>query len=258
MKKKSRVQSVSRACNILELLSFKNEGLTTLEVSQYLDLNRSTAHHLISTLLDHNFVETKTDNKYYIGSFFYEVINQNPRGLLLNFINSILVDIVSNTEETTYFSLFDGGVVPVDSVLGLGALRVVQANPLPGEPQHLHARAAGKIYLSTLSNDELNNYLNNSPLQKLAKKSIVSKPKFLNELERIRNQGYAEDNEEFLDGVICYSHPVKLENEIIGCVSSSLPTARMEKYPEVILAVQESITKFEKLIDKKIYSNLLS
>jgi IclR family KDG regulon transcriptional repressor len=168
--KKTRVQSVSRACMILQLLGVKKNGLSTTEISDHMNLNRSTTHHLISTLQDHNFVKLNADNKYCLSSALHELVNQAPKNTLINIAHGILVDVVNATDETTYFSIFQDGVISLDIILGTGALRVVQAFPLPGEPQNLHARASGKLYLSTLGTKELEKYIEENSLKSLANK----------------------------------------------------------------------------------------
>lgn len=253
---KTRVQSVSRACLILQLLGVKSQ-LSTLEISRYLELNRSTTHHLISTLQDHGFVQLNKDNKYSLGPSIFELINQTPENVLKNIAHGLLEKVVERTGETTYFSIFNKGVVILDIVSGEGALRVVHPFPEPGEPLNLHARASGKLYLSTLTLDELDEYLLRNPLEKLAKNTIIEKEMLISELEKIRNQGFAEDDEEFCDGVICYAHPIRFEGKIIGCVSTSLPTVRKHKYSNVIKNVEQVSNKLEEIIDQPKYIRLL-
>jgi DNA-binding IclR family transcriptional regulator len=75
---------------------------------------------------------------------------------------------------------------------------------------------------------------------------------------QIRKQGFSEDYEEFSDGIICYAYPILLKDKIIGCISSSLPSARRNKYSKVRQILQNAAKKFENLIDENLYISILN
>lgn len=72
---------------------------------------------------------------------------------LRNIVHGMLLDLVNMTGETCYLAVFNDGVTLIDTVLGLRALRVVQVFLQNDKSDHLHARASGKLFLSTLSQE---------------------------------------------------------------------------------------------------------
>jgi DNA-binding IclR family transcriptional regulator len=72
----------------------------------------------------------------------------------------------------------------------------------------LHCTASGKLYLSSLNNDQLTLLLQALDTSAVTKNTISDFDALSIELSRIRNRGYAEDNEEFIDGMVAISVPV--------------------------------------------------
>lgn len=257
MSEKTQIQSVSRACLILQLLSVNKEGLTNIEVSQYLNLNRSTTHHLMSTLQSHEFISMNLNGKYQIGSAIGDMAQGISDTTLRNIVHGMLLDLVNVTGETCYLAVFNQGVTLIDTVLGLGALRVVQVFLNDDKSAYLHTRTSGKLYLSTLSKEDLHTYISENPLIALTDKTIVSEQVLYNELELVRQNGYASDREEFMTGIDCYGFPIIVEGKLIGCVTTSFPTAQKDKHDVIKTALEQIVQRFNHLFRENAYDLLL-
>ncbi|MBP1993848.1 IclR family transcriptional regulator [Paenibacillus eucommiae] len=258
MSQKTQVQSVSRACLILQLLSVNKNGLTTIEVSRYLNLNRSTTHHLMSTLQSHEFISMNLNGKYQLGPAIGEMAQGTSDATLRNIVHGMLLDLVNVTGETCYLAVFNQGVTLIDTVLGIGALRVVQVFLHQDEPAYLHARASGKLFLSTLSPEELQAYIRENPLVALTDKTISSEQALHSELELVRKNGYASDLEEFMIGIDCYGFPIIVEGKLIGCVTTSFPSALKDKHAMIMKALEQIIQRFNHLFQENSYAVLLN
>ena len=67
-------------------------------------------------------------------------------------------------------------------------------------------------------------------LEQLTPQTITSVPEMLVELERVRRQGYAVDNEEFAIGLRCVARPLRdLDDKVIAALSVSMPTPRYSR-----------------------------
>ena len=97
-----------------------------------------------------------------------------------------------------------------------------------GSQVPFHCTASGKLYLSTLTDTRLETVLGNTKLEKLTKRTITSKSALLKEISRIREEGYSQDNEEFVEGMVALAVPIR---EAHGRMASTLafhaPTLRM-------------------------------
>jgi len=252
---KTQIQSVARACSILQLLSLHKGGLTTTEISSALGLNRSTTHHILSTLQEHSMVSLGLDARYTLGSAIVEMAGNAPSVVWRNIVHGFLLEAATKTGETTYLLLFNNGVIFVDIVLGQGSLRVVQSFPT-GDDLLLHARSSGKLYLSTLGDEELEKYLRKYPLRKLTPKTFTDKSSFKAHLAQIRKQGFAVDDEEYEEGIMCLSLPIKVEGVISGALSVSFPKVRESKFENMMQILREAAQKISKITTRSIFSDL--
>lgn len=248
---KTYVQSVSRACLMLQLLGVQRDGLSSVEVGRQLGLNRSTAHHILATLQIHGMVVQDADGRFRIGPVLAEMAYGNTDIVMRNLAHGILLDVVEKTGETTYLSLFGpSGVNTIDTVLGVGSLKVVQADQGSGQPAYLHSRASGKLYLSTLSDQALQDYVLANPLTPRTKHTLVELESLRHELARIRTQGFARDAQEFEIGILCYSHPLRVDGAMVGCLSISFPSARDEKRTMYEQTVKNAVQSLQTLLER--------
>jgi DNA-binding IclR family transcriptional regulator len=65
-------------------------------------------------------------------------------------------------------------------------------------------------------------------LPMVTENTITEKSELLEELEEIRERGYATDIEERTEGLCCVAAPVLLHNEVLGAISVSAPISRFE------------------------------
>src|SRR5262249_21720663 len=86
----------------------------------------------------------------------------------------------------------------------------------PGFTAFAHARAAGKLLLAHLPRAELRRYLDTHPLRPLTPRTLVGRKEFDRELASIRANGFAVDDEEFMDGVSSVAAPVRANAELFA------------------------------------------
>ena len=88
----------------------------------------------------------------------------------------------------------------------------------------LHADGAGKV-LAAYADDALRERLLAEGLERLTPATHVDRKSFLAEMARIRKQGFAIDNEEYIKGVICFGAPVfNYAGQVTGAICSSVLT----------------------------------
>ena len=93
-----------------------------------------------------------------------------------------------------------------------------------------HIGGLGKSLLAFLPEDELNKIINGRELKKFTRNTITDPDKLKEVLKRVRESGYAIDNEEFEIGLTCVGVPIKdFSNKVVAAISISGPTLRMNK-----------------------------
>ncbi len=80
----------------------------------------------------------------------------------------------------------------------------------------------GKVLLANLTEREREAYLATGPFPALTAKTITEPAALRRELEQVRASGYARDNEEIAEGLVCFAAPLRIgEGEVVAAISVS-------------------------------------
>src|SRR5699024_8298944 len=104
-----------------------------------------------------------------------------------------------------------------------------------------HCISLGKAILAYLPQERIEEIIEQSELVQYTSQTITTREELLNELEQIRDQGYAFDNEEKIAGLKCVAAPViDPDGRVLGALSISGPSSRMtgerfaDELPEMV------------------------
>jgi DNA-binding IclR family transcriptional regulator len=104
----------------------------------------------------------------------------------------------------------------------------VNLDTYEGMEVYLHTTALGKSILAEMDKSRRDDIINEHGLEKITNNTITDREELEDELKTIREQGYAVDNEERIDGIRCIAASVATENGVVGAVSISAPRRRMK------------------------------
>lgn len=239
-KRDGGVQSVDRALTLLEILGSEEEGLRLTDLSMKSGLSPSTAHRLLTTLEKRRFVQfDAADNHWHVGRAAFSVgasfvKRRNFVAPSLHYLK-YLRDL---TRETANLGVIeDGSVITLAQAESREIMRAIA--PVGGRAP-VTSSAMGKAIMATWTAKELETFINRHPLMRLTSASIMSFEALKAELEEVRQNGYAIDNEEYMPGLRCvgaavYNH----QGEAFFAISVSGLTSRvsMEKVAEMGLSV---------------------
>lgn len=220
---------------IITFLSESEQETGISEISRGTGINKNMVFRILNTLENEGWVYCN-GQKYSLTLLLFGLASKPISRLSLNTVATpILYDLLNKTGESTYL-----GVLKNDKVLYLqhldGIKNVRVAGRVGGE-YDLYCSAPGKVLLAHADNDFIEEYTSRS-LEKRTENSITEKSALLEELERIRQNGYATDREEFGNGIICVAAPIFDYNgkvvSVIGC-SAFTTNNKCEKYIERLL-----------------------
>lgn len=118
----------------------------------------------------------------------------------------------------------------------------LQINLAEGSSAPIAASASGKLYLSTLDENIRENVIQHMGLTEYTPQTITHERLFLEELRRIQDQGFGEDNEEFIDGMVAISVPIRSNGVDFGYLFCHAPSFRtsLEKLKTYIPDMQSA------------------
>jgi IclR family transcriptional regulator, KDG regulon repressor len=214
-----KINSVERCLIIIDLLSRKPKGLRLSEISSELGLNPSTAHHLLNTLLPHDYVTQDPDTKKYaLGFRFVEIGSRILDGLDVRKISEPHLQALHKTcNETVHLAVLrHRKIIYIDKIDSHGKLSLAT---YVGYATDAYAAAGGKILLSDLPDEKIREMYAPDALMMYGKNTITDFSKLFSELQNIRDNGYAVDDEEYYEGVRCIAAPVRAGGKAIAAVS---------------------------------------
>jgi DNA-binding IclR family transcriptional regulator len=216
------VQVVDRIFDILECLNDSETGMTLTELSAALTLAPSTMHRLVNVMIQRGYVELSPESRRYsVGLKILEIRGQSLRRLrLTELARPYLRKLVEITGERAHLAvMWEGEVVYLESIEETPSFGVF----IPmGKRSPIHSTALGKAILAFHSESDVRKLLSSRGMRRFTKRTIVRVEDFLGELERVRELGFAVDNEEGREGVRCLAAPVfDHRGEAIAAVSLS-------------------------------------
>jgi DNA-binding IclR family transcriptional regulator len=225
-KKYYQIASLEKGVKILELLA-EQKALTVTEVASALTINRAGSHRFLATLRDLGYVEKNEENRYQLTFRIFEMgMKVADRSDIRQEAHNYMREISVIFRETVNLGFWDGkDILHLDKIDSLEILRIDA--PL-GSKTPAYCTALGKAILAHLSPKELSAYLSRTRLVPHGPNTIVSKKKFREELKKIRQQGYALDDEELAEGLRCIAAPIfDYTGQSRYALSISSPTMRL-------------------------------
>lgn len=238
-----KLGTLDKTFQIIDLLAKHSRGLRLSEMSAALGLPSSSIHHILSMLRSGDYVDQEPDNKRYRLGFKFLIISST----ILDHLDirrtaySHLRQLHQQVNETVNLTILRNGQVTfIDKIQKVGGLSLDTYIGFSTAP---HAAASGKVLLSELGRSEIEAFYRTKSLKAYGKNTITSMAQLMEELENVRKQGYAIDNEEYYEGVRCVAAPVRASSKIVAAVSvtGSIFTMTMERInKEIIRQVKDT------------------
>ncbi|WP_026699607.1 IclR family transcriptional regulator [Salibacterium aidingense] len=203
------IQSVERALQILDLFDEHETELKITDISERMHLHKSTVHSLLKTLEKYQYIEQGEESgKYSLGMKLFERGNYVIRSRDIRAVaQDFLYDLSKNTDQTVHLVIQDGQEgVYIDKVESTSATILYSRI---GRRIPLHCSGVGKALIAFQPDEEIASVLKDYDFIQHTAHTITGKDAFWKEIEKVREQGYAEDLEENEPGVRCAAIPIR-------------------------------------------------
>jgi DNA-binding IclR family transcriptional regulator len=225
---KSSIQVIERMMSLLDILAGNPDPLCLKDIAALSGLHPSTVHRILGDMVHKHFVEHLESGSYRLGLRLLELGNivksrLDIRETAVDFLRGLH----KRTGETINLAVRqDDEIVYIDrSFSECSGMQVVRA---VGGRAPLHLTSTGKIFLSVDDRDAVRSYAERTGLAKRNRNSITDPAVLENELQLIRSNGYARDEEELELGVRCMAAGILDDSgKLIAGLSISAPAERL-------------------------------
>ena len=220
------LSSVSKALTLLDAFTAESPELTLSELARRAGVHKSSAYRLLSTLEAHGFVERGPAGRGYRLGWKPAELAGRLRSELRELAAPVMEELAAKSGEIVHLSVLDGAeIVYLDK---RGRSQPLTVSTTIGGRSPAHASAMGKALLSGLSDQDAERLLGSRRLQRFTPTTITDRRRLTRELEEIRRQGYAQDDEETFPGIRCVAAPLQDgEGRVLAAISVTAPTQRM-------------------------------
>lgn len=204
-KNKEFSNSIDKTLSVIDCI-FEEES-TFIDIQKKLNLPKATLHRILQSLEKYELIEKiPPTDCYRLGlKFIYYSEAVKTRLSIPSIAQPFLQSLSSALGETTGLSvLYQNHCMSLVSFRGEESALTSNLLPFPT----LNCSAAGKLFLSTWTDEELRQYFADSDLKKLTYNTITTYEEFKEEQVRILEEGLAYDDEENEYGLFCISVPL--------------------------------------------------
>jgi DNA-binding IclR family transcriptional regulator len=226
---KNSVQVIERMMKLLEVLASNAQPVGLKNLAQASGLHPSTTHRILGALVSDRVIERVDPGRYRLGIRLLELGNLvKARISVREHALPYMRELHAQTGEAVNLSVRrDDEIVYIERTSsGRSLMRVVN---IVGARAPLHITAVGKLFLLADGTEGLRGYAQRTHLPQFTRNTLTSVGALEKELERIRRNGYASDNEEAELGVRCIGAGVHDDTGLlVAGLSVSAPAERMK------------------------------
>ncbi len=234
----SETPAAIRVLEFLELVVQEPGELSLSDVARKMGLSKSTVHRLADFLCEAGYLGREAGHRaFWIGPRLREFSLATMRNdFRRSAIRQVLRKLSAEVNETINIATLDGTeIIYLERLEARWPLRLsLDFNSrLPA-----HSCASGKLFLALIDSDHHDMVLRRLSLESLTAQTITTREQLATDLQKIRQRGYALDEEEFVEGMVAVAVPIlNPEGRIRASLAIHAPTARCESAQALVQRV---------------------
>jgi DNA-binding IclR family transcriptional regulator len=239
--KSAPVGVVVKVLRILEILHDSPGGLQLKDIAKQTAINKSTAYRFLAHLESEKYLFRDETGAYVIGPKLARLGSINYEETLRKIGRSMLQKLWTLTGETVNLAVLDGfEVIYLDVIESSHTFRLVTQ---AGARRPVYCTSLGKAMAAYLPEAELQELLISTKYQRFTPRTLVQPARLKRELLKVREQGFAVDNEEAVPGARCVAAPIfDSSGKVVAAISVSGPITRIteDKMPSLAASVKKA------------------
>ena len=243
------MQLVDRVLKTIEILSKEDAGMSVSELSEALEIPASSTHRVLKSLQDNHFVMQNADTKRYRLSYkIYSICSgMREQNSLIALARPYMRQLAKEIQNPVVLCVMNGEkIINLDCVENSNAsIYMVQTgNELP-----LYSTSSGRVFAAYMRPEQAYDILQRSERKKETPHTKTEMAELMEELERIRRQGYAVIDEELQIGVQGISCPI---TDYRGNVIAAIATTTVKSEKSINMLLIERLKMYAKQISEQI------
>jgi DNA-binding IclR family transcriptional regulator len=213
-------ETLARGLRILEVFSQESSSLSVTEIAAALELPKGTVSRLTRKLWELGYLERDPETKRYcLGLRVLKLGFSVLDGMdVVEIAEPFVRTLSAKSGEYVEVAVRDGAQVV--TVAHTRTSRMLGVTSRIGSLQPVYCTSTGKAQLIDMSRDELHHLLGEGPYPRAGLKTITTLDDLWVELDRVRHQGYAINDEELIEGLRSVAAPIRDNtNQIIAAFS---------------------------------------
>lgn len=245
--------AVQRAFQLLKSVAESPAEQNLSGLARNLGWSKSTTHGLIQSLLSVGALEQGPQGKKFVlGPAIVDLAFQGRNYLQIgDMARPILESLRDQVGETVFLGVMgrSRGII----VGTAESQKSLKLSAPPGTSISMLAGALGKVYMASLSRDQAVKFIQEHDLPQYTSRTITNKNDYIAEINQVRHNGYAVDDEEYLPGVkavgisVGNNRGLPLALWVVGFAGAMENTV----LPNIIQNIQKAARNLKNIMDLK-------
>ena len=225
-----KAPALARGLKVLELLAEEESELSLKSIAERLSIPTPSLWRILGVLRENGYLLFDQDKKtyrlgfkfLYLGNIFMSRMGFRSQA------RAYLKQLVELTGETAELSArVKDQLILIEQVEGPEAVRLFSR--IGSAYPYFHATAPGKVYLAHMTGEKLKHVMDRMGLPKITEHTITGFEALKKELETVRKNGYAYDEQEMRIGVVRIAAPVyDKKGRVVACLGVAAPSFRFD------------------------------
>ncbi len=228
---------------MLETVAQEPEGLSNADISRKLKIPKSSASYILRTLESQGYLNRDGETgRYRVGLKVLSLSRGALTGLDVREVAApVMRHLMERTSLTCHLAILDGpDAVYIEKVEPQGFIKM---DTWVGRRMKVHATSVGKSLAAHIPQERLEKILRERGMEKRTPKTITTWPRLLKELEKVRAQGFAVDDEENNLGARCVGAPIFGQDGAVEAsigLSGTINQVNSHTMPRIVEALKDA------------------